>query len=203
MLFQKHFHPSKKENCICISWGKHWTEMLGLSLAVLQNNVPLQTVRIHETPRVHHTFLFACLQISDVFGVCAAVVSPHVPCLTAMPEDTSQPQAALTSTWYCQRWLYPPPLLELSLPPFTNHTTTLFVFNALHQFCRQTLLSFVNIFSFLFPPSSLGAIFVAIKYKAVVLLEIHHGVMWPHFNPRWILKPLSVVQKTDAATGYV
>lgn len=134
MLFQKHFHPSKKKKSICISWGKHWTEMLGLSLAVLQNNVPLQTVRIHEIPREHHTFLHACLQISDIFGICAVAVSPRVPCLTAMPEDTSQPQAALTSTWYCQRWLYfffpsslnypsplpTIPLLCLSLMLFTN-----------------------------------------------------------------------------------
>lgn len=124
--FKKHFHPSKKEKSICISWGKHWTEMLGLSLAVLQINVPLQTVRIPEFPRVHHTFLYACLQISDTFGVFAGVVSPHVPCLTAMPEDTSQPQAALTSTWYCQCWpcFFSFSFLELSLP-FTNHTTTL------------------------------------------------------------------------------
>lgn len=148
--------PAKKKKKKSISWGKHWTEMfIDLSLAVLQNYVqvrswPLQTKRTHGIPLVHHTFLYARLQILDIFSICAVVVSPHVPCLTAKPEDTSQPQAALTSTWYCQRWLY---FLLWIIPPV--YQPYHYFFKPLHQFCRQTLLSFVNIFSFIFLPLAL------------------------------------------------
>lgn len=47
------------------------------------------------------------------------------------------------------------------------------------QFCRKTLLSFVNMFL----PSCLGAMFVAIKYKAVVLLEIRNRLLFLLHEP--------------------
>lgn len=58
---------------------------------------------------------------------------------------------------------------QVIIPPLTNHTTSR-VFSSFVE--RLFAFPFCKYFLVLFPPSSLGAIFVAIKYKAIVLLEI-------------------------------
>lgn len=59
------------------------------------------------------------------------------------------------------------------IPPLTNHTTMLNLSSRLFSSFVERLfaLPFCKYFLVLFSPSRLGAIFVAIKYKAIVLLE--------------------------------
>lgn len=155
MLFQRPFHPSKEKKSIYIRWGKHWTEMfLDLSLVVSQKQCVSEKMTIIDKKKVQsnrfhcnakRSFILVCISwTSSVF--CAVVVSSHVPCLTALPKDSSHPQAALTSTWYCQCWL----VLFVCVNSYPLTIPLFFLTKPPHQFCRQTLLFFVNVFFSLF-----------------------------------------------------
>lgn len=79
MLFQRPFHPSKKN----ISWGKHWTEMfMDVSLIVSQNNVREgDYYRLKETMKFHCNIVrsFLICMFLDILSICAVVVPSHMP----------------------------------------------------------------------------------------------------------------------------
>lgn len=131
MLFERPFHPSLKW-CIFISWGKHWTE----------NFMDLSHSGLKEPVKV---------PLGSNVGL-----PPCAPSGLRPPEDTSRPQAALTSTRYRRCRLF---------SAFAIQTTSL----CLPVFCRN--VAFLCKYFLCTVPSILGAIFVAIKYEAVVLLE--------------------------------
>lgn len=153
--------------------------------------------------QIIRSFMLTCK--SQTFGICAVVGWPLVPCLTATAWGHHvNCKLPLTSLWYCQCWFF----IFYHFSPLP--TTT---FWCLPATCfRPILLFFVNILSLYCFLSSLGAIFVAIKYKAVVLLEIIEFSVFVHLSTRLLQFKFQSKANINAsflrsvshtATGYV